>query len=295
MRPTNTQRGAWLARRVGFFGSVGGIAGAGFEAYARILHPVRAHSFDRTTVDRWGNHPLVQADWPWAGVAARTGRTMHPLVQWTRLIGEANELVFDDGWSVSQTHEGWFDPALCAAITPHLRAATTTPDGTVVGVWVGWGGLSGSSGLMSFLISDDGRDPAVLEAERRATEARHRAEAEASVSTTTREASMGGPHDTVLELPHRQYLLLGGSLAELADPDWGFTAGIGWHGRRDPSPQLIWPDDHAWVVGSEIDWDSTIVAGSRALIDAILADPAVEAFEVAETDTLTIDSDTVNR
>jgi len=43
-----------------------------------------------------------------------------------------------------------------------------------------------------------------------------------------------------------------------------------------------WPEDHTWVMASEFDWDSTIVAGSRSLVDAVLADERFEAFEVAE-------------
>lgn len=46
------------------------------------------------------------------------------------------------------------------------------------------------------------------------------------------------------------------------------------------TPQLLWPADHTWVVATEIDTDSTIVAGSRQLIASVLADGRFEAFEV---------------
>jgi hypothetical protein len=59
-------------------------------------------------------------------------------------------------------------------------------------------------------------------------------------------------------------------------------------------PQLIWPADHAWVLASEIDWDSTIVAGSRALIDAVLAFDVVEAFAVDADDSLMSHADLIN-
>lgn len=52
--------------------------------------------------------------------------------------------------------------------------------------------------------------------------------------------------------------------------------------------------DHTWVVASEEDWDSTIVAGSRALVDSILADDHFEAFEVHEDDDLSWDGDLLN-
>jgi hypothetical protein len=51
---------------------------------------------------------------------------------------------------------------------------------------------------------------------------------------------------------------------------------------------LWWPADRAWFVVSEIDYDSTIVAGSRACIDAVLRAPGIEAFEVRPGDTLAI-------
>lgn len=37
------------------------------------------------------------------------------------------------------------------------------------------------------------------------------------------------------------------------------------------SPSVIWPDDHVWVVCTEVDFDSTIIACSRACADALLA------------------------
>ena len=50
----------------------------------------------------------------------------------------------------------------------------------------------------------------------------------------------------------------------------------------------------AWVVASEIDWDSTIVAGSRAVVEHVLADKRFEAFEVGEAADLTYEGNTVN-
>ncbi len=44
----------------------------------------------------------------------------------------------------------------------------------------------------------------------------------------------------------------------------------------------------------EIDFDSTVVGGSVALIGVILADPALEAFPIGPDDSLTADADHVN-
>ena len=46
------------------------------------------------------------------------------------------------------------------------------------------------------------------------------------------------------------------------------------------APNLWWPDDRTWFVHTEIDATSTYVGGSRALIDHILRDRALETFEV---------------
>ncbi len=51
---------------------------------------------------------------------------------------------------------------------------------------------------------------------------------------------------------------------------------------------LWWPADRAWFIVSEIDYDSTIVAGSRECIDALLQSPGLEVFEVSPGDTLAI-------
>ncbi|WP_156155535.1 hypothetical protein [Frigoribacterium sp. MEB024] len=104
------------------------------------------------------------------------------------------------------------------------------------------------------------------------------------------------PTSAVLELPDRAHVLVQTSLAEVGDPDWGHTLRLGWrNGQRTPSLQLLWPEEHAWVLATEIDWDSTIVAGGRVLVDAILADGRFEAFEVRHDDDLSSRGDTVNR
>jgi hypothetical protein len=55
------------------------------------------------------------------------------------------------------------------------------------------------------------------------------------------------------------------------------------------SPNLWWPSDHAWCVGTEIDLDSTYVGGSKPFIDAILQSQELEAFEVGSTDSTSAD------
>jgi hypothetical protein len=48
----------------------------------------------------------------------------------------------------------------------------------------------------------------------------------------------------------------------------------------EQSPSLWWPDDRAWCVASEIDFCSTYVGGSPALIERVLGDDRLEAIPV---------------
>ncbi|MGX1805083.1 hypothetical protein ACWIGI_05160 [Nocardia sp. NPDC055321] len=285
---TDVARGDRLLARVGENGP-GSVAGTGFEAYARILHPVEATRRDGTVIDEWGTPAIVEeARWPWAEVAARNGRVMHPLVQWRNLTDGEDEaaMSFADGWSVGQSEEGWFDPSLLAALTVHLRAATATPDELTAGVWNGFGQFDSAAGTLLVAATDG--DPRDLADER----ARIAAELAASVAPEVERAATAGPF---LRWPGRDFLLFDTGLAELADPAWVFTAGLGWTPDfPGVTPQLLWPADHAWVLATEIDFDSTIIAGDRALIDAVLADNGFEAFEIAEDSDLSWDGDTIN-
>lgn len=101
-------RGGWLLERVDAQTHVAAVAGAGFEAYVRILHPVPVHRGEEAT------------RWPWSEVAQRVGRTMHPLVQWNRLADIHDGPDFADGWEVGQTTEGFLALDPLAVLTGHL-------------------------------------------------------------------------------------------------------------------------------------------------------------------------------
>jgi hypothetical protein len=118
-----------------------------------------------------------------------------------------------------------------------------------------------------------------------------------------------------LELPlGRDHLILGGPLAavvQIGDTDppnviraFRVAPGTGAPRERpepDPTdpfwrdaPSLIWPADRSWFLASEVDFDSTAIGGSRALVEALLAAPGLEVFEVAPETRLTAFSDKVN-
>lgn len=288
---TDVSRGTWLLARAGAFATVGGTVGTGFDAYARILHPVSADREDRSIVDEWDDHPVLEsARWRWSDVASRTGGIAHPLVQWRSLTGRTDEsdLVFEDGWRVHPPEEGWFEPSLLAALTEHLAASTSTPDDLVAAIWNGWGELSGGSTLAVGWQGEDRPTADEIEAMRRYA-------LEIQAQHDTAQAAIRAV--LAVELfpwPHRECFLLSMTLPQLADPTWLDRARIGTVVDLAHTPQVLWPEDHSWVLASEIDWDSTIVAGSRALVDAVLADDRFEAFPVDEDSDLTWGGDLVN-
>jgi hypothetical protein len=88
-----------------------------------------------------------------------------------------------------------------------------------------------------------------------------------------------------LHLPGRDYTILAGPLS--AARQIVGSASI-------DSLNLIWPADRAWFVGTEIDFDSTLVGGTKSLIDDLLGSPELETFRVEPTDSLTYDADHIN-
>jgi len=83
-----------------------------------------------------------------------------------------------------------------------------------------------------------------------------------------------------LKLLHRAYHVFGGPIAAaLTSYDAMQFEHPGW--PHHMSANLWWPADHAWCVATEIDFAWTYVGASRACIDALLANPSLEAVETS--------------
>lgn len=78
-----------------------------------------------------------------------------------------------------------------------------------------------------------------------------------------------------------------GARVDVDPADMSRYAEAGRAAGRVRSPNLWWPDDRAWVVGTDIDGDDTLVAGSYAVINAILARLDLDAEPVTAHDRLT--------
>lgn len=310
-------RGEWLRERLDVrWRNMHSAVPHGFEAYARVFHPV---AIDRPTGAATWSDPdreipsgIDCETVSWARVAEVWGATMHPLAQSGRLYrgvpNEYNELVDADGWRYSQPAVGNLDVAVLSVVAAHLAAHTGTPDAGIAAVWEGWGGLVSGTGVSVLMVSDEetaepDAEPSADSAAESASEAGEAQLRQAALAAMLEPADSMGPglmpaevsSGARLRLPGRDYVLFDAGIRRFVDPAW--VADAPW---TDPpwwpqSPSLIWPDDHAWVLVSEIDFDSTVIAGSRALVDALVADPTIEALELREGADLTSEGDTVNR
>lgn len=86
------------------------------------------------------------------------------------------------------------------------------------------------------------------------------------------------PAAAPLELPNRRYHLCSGPLA----------ATLAFDDKSDP-PSLIWPQDRSWFLGLPIYTNEIAVAGSQALIEAVIADSRLKARHVTIDDVLDLD------
>src|ERR1700688_3200784 len=90
-------------------------------------------------------------------------------------------------------------------------------------------------------------------------------------------------HTSLVHLPWRDYLLFDGPLEAATEFGWSLTEEC----FIPHSPNLFWPQDHAWCVATEIDLLSTLFAGSESLAQNLLADPRLEAWRVFPEDHIT--------
>lgn len=255
------EAGAWIEPGLGGeFGAASRQVPKIFRAYARIFH--------RST-DSDGNHVT------WGEVAERLGRTAHRGMQWHQLVGSSDSANFTgSNWSGGRPSLGEMDieemDRLCEVLDRH----TTNSEHCYFGLC----GIQNYK--LEFLSAEElrlprldlpwGRDHVILAGPLSAIDQLGWSDEPHAVDdrSTTRlvDASTGAPLD--LSLPEDDH----------------------WY----EAPNLIWPADHSWIVVSEVDFDSTLVGGSRVLVDALVACPGLEVHEVELDTSLAAFSDKLN-
>lgn len=304
-------------------GTIHDVVPRGFRAYARVFHPAFRDrpvgrewpaEGDRAAWEAFHRAP-VEVDGErvtWAETASAFGTIMHPLAQWQRLtrfegpvsVGVAPR--DEEGWRYGEPRQGQLDAASWALLAAVLAAHTSTPDDGGVGVWSGWGGLTGGMGYGASRVLFAAEPRPDADPHHDAFLAHAARDVFNSVFTkptwqpgVLSDEISRGPH---LQLPDREFVLFRGGISELAVLDW--PERMPW---RDPShvpnggnqaaesPGVVWPSDRSWVVVSEVDFDSTIVGGDAALLGRLLATPGLEV-ELLPTDAdLRWDADDLNR
>jgi hypothetical protein len=331
-------RGEWLRpMEAEEFGSILSVVPAGFEAYARVFHPVERDR-PRETKTWQGLDQMtylhgvedIEASLQtqrvtWAMAAVSFGTTMHPEAQYARLVrreyGETDGAIGADGWRYSPPPEGCLDVAALAAASAVLARHTSTPDSGLAAIWDGWGGLTSSAGVAHFEIESAGGlparytddpgvhpgDPSIrsrLAAAGRQAIARTRATLRAlpglacapepGSGLLTQEIA-AGPRFELHAGTGREYVLFEAGARDFADAGWPARAPWVDEVMWAQSPSILWPEDHAWVVATEIDFDSTLVAGTRALIQELVQTPGLEVLPLRTDANLTSDGDMLNR
>ncbi|MFT4470925.1 hypothetical protein ACMX2H_13550 [Arthrobacter sulfonylureivorans] len=313
----NDKQGRWLIPRLTAGSSTMHVAVPhGYPAYARIFHPAerdrpvhqgaqpgQAQTSRDTMAGAGAGEFHVSSEFDvtseqvsWSTVAEAFGTVMHPLAQFHRLIGSppdgGHDVLDAAGWRYFEPMPGNLDAGTLAAVAGHLADHTTTPTKGVAAVWEGWGGLTSSAGS------------AVLAASDAAMPLRQPADGPTSAASGYFVAD-GGPgsgilpqdvvNGPVLHLSDRAYYLFSAGIQSFAGRGWPGDAPWQDGSAFPQSPSILWPDDHSWVLVTEIDWDSTIVAGSWELIKALVSDPSIEALPIREGADLDWDADSENR
>ncbi|MFD1504504.1 hypothetical protein FE374_05500 [Georgenia yuyongxinii] len=213
-------------------------------------------------------HPVARDDGDgystWADVARLTGRRVHPTVQWHALIGADDPYAHDSElWQGGEPPEGNLPLPALEALVDLLATHTAAPDDCYFAMWEGWGSHNGASTRLT--LTDGG-------------------------TSAVEQLPALYPPAQPLELPGREYRVFRGPLDAMTELARYDGARVPW----TQSPSLFWPADHAWCVATEVDFDSTLVAGTAETIGAVLAAPDLEALTILPGDSLQSDADHVN-
>lgn len=210
-------------------------------------------------------HPALDRDGnqaTWASVAAVLGRTAHREMQWHKLVGSSDTFgMVNSEWPGEVPSTGELDTPQLEALCGILARHTSDPEQCFFGLSTIYGSVEDSY-----------------------------------------------PGAVLLRWPNPDFVVFSGPLSAADQVGYELTGATVAISSARPSespgfdpvrwesqaPNMIWPADRSWFVASEYDLDSTLVGGSRTLVEAILAAPELEAWEVGREDSLQEDADKIN-
>ena len=266
----------WLVERLTDFAvNVLSVVPSGFEAYARVFHPAEKITYTSPDWAEWQIEPIR-----WGEVAALTGRTAHRTMQWANLNSKSS---FIDDESVLEVGDVWVRGPEIGSLPLELAQTlrlifeqhTSTPDTCFFAVWEGFGGLP----------------KYVYEASAFEIPARRFYLFRNAIQTVEQSFYTGAEPDTV-ETTFMAFSEEAATLPpeKLQEQIQASLDSLNALPPRYQSANLWWPKDRAWCVHTEIDFNTTYIAGSQDLIDAILASEKLEAYQLEPTDELVNDA-----
>lgn len=262
---------SWLVAAIPEFGgTVHQLMPAGYESYVRVFH----------RPDQ--GQPDGESATSWAEVARGHGTQLHPEAQWTALTRgrPASPHHASPETSTDEPTPGSLDPMQLGRLSVLLAAHTTTPEQCHYALWEGTGKSPSSwdriprfrlPGRTHWLFA-----PVPV----------------AEVPACSVELEVSGNEEQARQPDGiRGLMVLGRPKKHQDSHDW-----VQWqreHGLVQ-SPSWWWPEDRAWVVHSEVDYDSTLIGGTRALANELVGDPDLECLEVTPTTSLMVHADQLN-
>ncbi|HEV8669611.1 MAG TPA: hypothetical protein VGS01_02625 [Candidatus Limnocylindria bacterium] len=198
----------------------------------------------------------------WREIADANLRVHHPEMQFGALV----TLVGTSGVA-RQPQPGLFDRwpktgslplDLARVLVGLLGRHTTTPDLCWFAAWEGWGTPVFATSVGS---TETPAMPAGMVIER--------------------------PKVPTFKVPGRGYYIARGPLTSALDTVYGVVS-------HYQSASIWWPDDRAWCVATEVDFDWTYVGGSARCIADVVANDKLEALPARLNDGVRWDSDGIN-
>jgi hypothetical protein len=176
----------------------------------------------------------------WREIADWSGVPLHPDSQFHSIALPAARPAGPAPWNSQGPERGSLDATDAEVLVELLADYTSTPSNCLFCIWDGWGWDTAMAAALPGEVPIPIPDPVPPEVRQ-------------------------GPR---VRLPGRDYLLYTGPI----------DAALAFAGSPGQTPSLWWPADRAWCVASEVDLLWTYVGGSVALVEELLAYPAVEAL-----------------
>jgi hypothetical protein len=198
---------------------------------------------------------------------------MHASVDFDELAAVLDCRAGSERWAVGGPQVGDLDPEPLAALCDILARHTAIPAACWFGVWDGHGWLHPGGGVVAVFARTEGAEQSDGAGMPPPTE-----QVVPVMGLTWEEPSPAMP---LFELPWREHRLLSGPLDAALEMGSVVNGVFFSH-----SPSLIWPDDHAWCVATDVDLRSTYIAATPALADELLSDGRLETWPVRLDDPL---------